>query len=180
MAAQQHPLTVRVLAAVPAEERTTEMVLEKYGDYVATIAYRIMGRGEDLDDLLQDIFLETHRNLHTIKDWYSLRPWLTTVTVRAARRSLRLKRLARTFRPLSAKPAFEPIDPNTSADELLMFGRVYRVLDRLPANQRIAWILQMLQGESLQHIAEVCGCSVAAVKRRISKAQDAVERELGE
>lgn len=164
--------------AVPAE-RTLQAVIEQYSNYVATIAFRILGRGSDLDDVLQDVFLEVHRNLHTIRDWAALQAWLATVTVRASRRVLRQRRLARLFEPSSDEAAFEPIDPNTSAEEMLTYGRVYRALDRLPSDQRIAWTMQVLQGDSLQEIAAICRCSVSAVKRRVARAQEAVDRELG-
>jgi DNA-directed RNA polymerase specialized sigma24 family protein len=36
-----------------------------------------------------------------------------------------------------------------------------------------------LHGERLDRIAILCGCSLAAVKRRIAKAQAALARELG-
>jgi RNA polymerase sigma-70 factor (ECF subfamily) len=180
MAMQRQLRPSLALVETPVGAPTMEMVVAQYSPYVATIGFRILGRGSDLDDLLQDVFLEAHRNLHTLKDWDALRPWLATVTVRAARRMLRLRQLARTLLPFASLPSFDPVDPNTSADEMLLYERLYRALDRLPANHRIAWTLQVMQGESLQRIAETCGCSVAAVKRRISKAQDVVNRELGE
>ena len=178
MAAERHLKASSVLAEVPAGAPTMASIVAHYSRYVATIGFRILGRGSDLDDLLQDVFLEAHRNLHSLKDWDALRPWLATVTVRAAQRMLRRRRLARIFLPLLAEPAFDPVDPSASADELVLHQRLYRALDRLPANQRIAWTLQVIQGESLQRIAEIFGCSLAAVKRRIAKAQDVVNREL--
>jgi RNA polymerase sigma-70 factor (ECF subfamily) len=165
---------------VPVGVPTMEWVVAQYSRYVATIGFRILGRSGDLDDLLQDVFLEAHRNLHTVRDWDALRPWLATVTVRVARRMLRLRQLARIFLPIGSMPSFDPVDPNTSTDELLIHQRVYGALDRLPANQRIAWTLQVMQGESLQDIAAICGCSVAAVKRRVAKAQSVVNQELGQ
>ena len=178
MAAERHFKATSVLAEMPVGAPTMVTIVANYSRYVATIGFRILGRGSDLDDLLQDVFLEVHRNLHSLKDWDALRPWLATLTVRAAQRMLRRRRLARIFLPLLAEPAFDPVDPNASAEELALHQRLYHALDRLPANQRIAWTLQVIQGESLQRIAELCGCSVAAVKRRIGKAQDVVNREL--
>ena len=180
MAAERHFKPSSTPAELPAGAPTMATIVAHYSRYVATIGFRILGRGTDLDDLLQDVFLEAHRNLPSLKDWDALRPWLSTVTVRAAQRMLRRRRLARIFLPLLSEPAFDPVDPNASADELVLHQRLYGALDRLPANQRIAWTLQVIQGESLQRIGEMCGCSLAAVKRRIAKAQDAVNRELGQ
>jgi RNA polymerase sigma-70 factor (ECF subfamily) len=180
MAVQRQIKAPLELAASAVAAPTMDAVVGQYSRYVATIGFRILGRGGDLDDLLQDVFLEVHRNLHTLKDRDALRPWLATVTVRVARRMLRVRQLSRIFLPMGSIPSFDPVDPNTSTDELLLHRRVYGALDRLPANQRIAWTLQVMQGESLHDIAAICGCSVAAVKRRIAKAQDVVNRELGQ
>jgi RNA polymerase sigma-70 factor (ECF subfamily) len=155
-----------------------ESVVQEYSHYVATIGFRILGRRNDLEDLLQDVFLEAHRNLHTLRDPQALRAWLATVTVRAARRMLRARRITRLLMPLGAAPAFDPIDRGASAEERHIHSRVYTALDRLPANVRIAWTLKVLQGEPLDRIAEMCGCSVAAVKRRIAKADEVLDREL--
>jgi RNA polymerase sigma-70 factor (ECF subfamily) len=180
MAVRRHIKAPVALPEVVSGAPTMEVVVAQYSRYVATIGFRILGRRSDLDDLLQDVFLEAHRNLHTLKNWDALRPWLATVTVRVARHMLRVRQLARIFLPMGSMPAFDPIDPNTSTDELLLHRRVYAALDRLPANQRIAWTLQVMQGESLHDIAAACGCSVAAVKRRVAKAQAVVNRELGQ
>jgi RNA polymerase sigma-70 factor (ECF subfamily) len=163
----------------PMGPPTLESVVQQYSHYVATIGFRILGRRGDLEDLLQDVFLEAHRTLPTLRDPQALRGWLATVTVRTARRMLRARRLTRLFLPFGQGAPFDPVDPNASAEERHLHGRVYRALERLPANQRIAWTLQQLEGESLERIAEISGCSLAAVKRRIAKAQDALDRELG-
>ena len=59
-----------------------------------------------------------------------------------------------------------------------MLAAVYRVLDRLPVNQRLAWTLRYVEGEQLERVAELCNCSLATVKRRIKSAHDAVQREV--
>jgi RNA polymerase sigma-70 factor (ECF subfamily) len=52
------------------------------------------------------------------------------------------------------------------------------VLDRLPVNERLAWSLRHIEGEQLESVAVLCGCSLATAKRRIAAAQQAVERSL--
>jgi RNA polymerase sigma-70 factor, ECF subfamily len=158
---------------------TIEDVVHLYSDYVATIGLRILGRRSELEDLVQDVFLEAHRNLGSLRDPQALRAWLATVTVRVARRMLRKRWLASVILPFAGGPDFDPVDPGASAEEGHLLSCVYGALDRLPANQRIAWTLQTLHGERLDRIAILCGCSLAAVKRRIAKAQAALARELG-
>src|SRR5258708_7669109 len=77
--------------APPLDFRT---IFERYSHYVATIAFRLLGRNDEVDDVVQDVFLQVHRRLSTIRP-DAVRGWLAVVTVRATRRRLRRRWLWR-------------------------------------------------------------------------------------
>jgi RNA polymerase sigma-70 factor (ECF subfamily) len=56
---------------------------------------------------------------------------------------------------------------------------VYRILERVRPDERIAFTLRHLQGMSLQEIAEACEVSVPTIKRRLSRAQRSFARRAG-
>jgi DNA-directed RNA polymerase specialized sigma24 family protein len=43
-------------------------LFQLYAPYVATIGFRLLGRDHELDDLVQDVFIEAHRGLHQLRD----------------------------------------------------------------------------------------------------------------
>jgi RNA polymerase sigma-70 factor (ECF subfamily) len=49
--------------------------------------------------------------------------------------------------------------------------RTYALLDAIPADERIAFALRYVDGMELTEAAAACGCSLATVKRRISRAE---------
>jgi RNA polymerase sigma-70 factor (ECF subfamily) len=53
---------------------------------------------------------------------------------------------------------------------------VYERLERLPAEQRIAFLLRRVEGMELEEVAHKMGISLATAKRRIAAAQQAIER----
>ena len=163
------------LKAVPS----AEAVVAQYSSYVASIGYRILGSRAELDDLLQDVFLEVHRNLKTLREPEAVRGWLATITVRVARRMVRTRRLTAFLLPFDAFRPVDAVDIGASAEERHLYSRVYAILDRMPANSRVAWVMKVLEGEPLQRVADLCGCSLAAVKRRIAKVDEAMTEELG-
>ena len=55
-----------------------------------------------------------------------------------------------------------------------MLTAVYRVLDQLPAQVRIAWVMKHVEGERLERVAEITGCSRATAHRRITRARAAL------
>ena len=57
-----------------------------YRGYVAKIGRRILGSSNELDDLIQDVFLATVRDIHKLQDPARLAAWLGTITTRMAKR----------------------------------------------------------------------------------------------
>jgi RNA polymerase sigma-70 factor, ECF subfamily len=152
-----------------------DSLFRRYSSYVAAIAYRLLGREEDVDDTIQEVFLAAVRGVHAVRDPAAVRAWLARVTVRAARQRLRKRRL-RSFLGLDEPATYDAVvDRGATPEQRALVARVYRVLDALPANQRIAWSLRYIEGEALENVASLTGCSLATAKRRISAA--AVELE---
>ena len=148
-------------------------LFRRYSGYVAAIGLRLLGRPDEVDDLVQDVFLAAHRGLAGLRAAEAVKGWLAAVTVRLARRRLRMRRL-RGFVGLDDGPgrsALELADGSASPEQRALLARVYRVLDELPVALRLAWTLRQVEGEPLDSVATLCGCSLATAKRRITEAQ---------
>jgi RNA polymerase sigma-70 factor (ECF subfamily) len=158
---------------------TFEEVFHRYAPYVAKIGYRLLGRDGEVDDLVQDVFMAAHRGLSGLREPEAIRGWLATVTVRKAQRRLRRRKVWK-FLQLDSEPAYEQVvAPDASPEQQAILGAVYRVLDQLPTNQRVAWTIRHVQGETLERTATLCNCSLATVKRRIKAAHELIVMEVG-
>jgi RNA polymerase sigma-70 factor, ECF subfamily len=172
------PAAVESGAGVTVEGVTLEQAFRAHASYVATIGYRMLGTRDELDDLVQDVFLSAQRTLHRLRHVDAIRGWLATVTVRVARQRLRARRLRR-FLHLPTSSATEDVpDRGASAETKSLVKAIFRALDTLPVNARLAWSLRYLQGERLESVALLCGCSLAAVKRRLARAQAVLDQIL--
>jgi RNA polymerase sigma-70 factor (ECF subfamily) len=186
---------VRLIAPTPEEHlaasnRPSEPPVEpaldldglfrRYAPYVAAIAHRLLGRDEDVDDTIQEVFVAAVRGLHALRDPAAIRGWLARVTVRVARQRLR-KRRVRVFLGLDEPVVYDSVvDHSASAEQRALLARVYSVLDDLPANQRIAWSLRHIEGEPLENVASMSGCSLATAKRRIAAAAQRIEEAFAD
>jgi RNA polymerase sigma-70 factor, ECF subfamily len=158
-----------------------DQAFRAFGLRVTTAALRILGRRDEADDLAQDVFLKARRWLPRLRDPNALQSWLLKVTVRMAWRRLRKRRLylalgldeGYDYREVAGKGQLSPEDAAFMAE-------VYRLLDRLPTGQRLAWTLRHVDGERLEDVAELCGCSLATAKRWIASAHDLIHREIGD
>ncbi len=183
MRARAHAAALRLVPAPDAEttseaEIPLELLYERYAPYVAAIAMRILGREGEVDDLVQDVFAMAVRGLRRRRQHLEIRGWLAKVTVRRSLHQLRRRALWGLL-DLAEEPHYEKIAA-TGADpeQRQLVAEVYRALDAVPHRQRVPWVLRYLEGESLQTVADLCGCSLATAKRRIEAAHQSISRAV--
>jgi len=170
------------LRLVPIDEQTSFLddVYRRYCRYVGAVILRLDGRQTEVDDIVQEVFVEAARGVARLRDADAVKGWLATITVRVVRHRLRARRLRR-FLGLDAQTDYAGlIDPSASPLDKLLVRAVYRVLDELPVDDRLAFTLHHIEGEKLEAVARLCRCSCATAKRRIARAQKAIEDRMGE
>jgi RNA polymerase sigma-70 factor (ECF subfamily) len=144
---------------------------DRYAHHVQRVIVRILGFDPELEDLLQEVFVQALNGAASIEDGNRLKAWLTMVTVHTARAHIR-RRVKRRWLQFW-EPANLPDVPETGADyetrELL--GLTYTVLDRMSAKERILLTLRHFDGMALAELADANGISIATVKRQLDRAQ---------
>jgi RNA polymerase sigma-70 factor (ECF subfamily) len=145
---------------------------------VAYFGNRILGRIDEVDDLVQDVFLAAARE-NLAGDPPAVRQWLKTTAVRNALNRLRWRRLRERL-GLSSVAAPDAIDPRADPETKAIVVQLHAVLERVPPAARLAWVLRFQEGEPLEVVAQLCACSLATAKRRIKTAQDRIREAFGE
>lgn len=176
---QPRPVSLEI---VPDGTRTSFLgdVYRRYCRYVAAVVLRLDGRHGEVDDLVQEVFVESARGIHALRAPEAIRGWLATIAVRVVRRRLRLRRMQR-FLGLDPEADYANlVDPAASPFDRLLVRAVYRALDELPVAERLAFSLHHIEGEKLEEVARLCGCSCATAKRRIARALRAVVDRVGD
>jgi RNA polymerase sigma-70 factor (ECF subfamily) len=79
------------------EDSAFDRIVEVHGAEVAALAYRLLGWRQDVDDVVQEVFVAAFKGLKRFRGDCSLRTWLFTITVSKCRthRYRRLFRLRR-------------------------------------------------------------------------------------
>jgi RNA polymerase sigma-70 factor (ECF subfamily) len=183
----REPPALHVVSSLPRVEVEVEAVrldldtlFRRYSPYVAAVAHRLLGRDDDVDDTVQEVFLAAVRGLSRVRDPGAVKAWLARIAVRSARRRLRKRRL-RSFFGLDEPTVYESVtDTGASPDQKAILARVYGVLDSMPANHRIAWSLRYVEGEPLESVAALSGCSLATAKRRIAAAAKTIDEAFAD
>ncbi len=134
--------------------------------------YRILGANRELEDLLQDAFLEIFRALPSFRGDSTLSRWCQTIATRTAYLSIaRRKPPAVDLEVVEDVVAHGDPDAHRIAHAREAARRLYQALDRLDAKHRIAFALAVIDGLSLAEVAQLTESSTVAVKTRVWRAR---------
>ena len=173
------PTQLRRVPSGEARERLGQLYAE-YARFVAWFASRLLTRQDEVEDVVQEVFLIAARQLDSLTDPPKIRGWLKTVTLRRAARVLRWKRVRARFGLAKGSESAElwVASPEASPEDRAALRELFATLDGLPTDLRIAWTLRHLHDESLDGVAQLVGCSLATVKRRVAAAEARLRMEL--
>ena len=171
-------LVDRCLTGEPA---ATRELFRRHRSRVHASLFRVLGGNRDMDDLLQEAFLQVFQSLRSWRAEASLATWIDRVAVRCAYRYLEQRRRRIATDPLdedAAAGALTAPDAGPGARRQLARDgvvRLYAVLDELSPTARLAFTLHELDGRSIAETAELIGSSVTATKLRVWRARKRIE-----
>lgn len=152
------------------DEGAAAALFHEYARLVERTISRILGIDNDLPDAMQDVFLRALRSVHKLRDPQALTDWILQITVYTSTDWLRKRKRKRWllfYDPTTIEhPTAHEVDEN--GREALR--ATYAVLDKMSIEERTVFALRYIDGMELTQLAEACDCSLATVKRRLSRA----------
>ena len=171
--------------AVAGDRAAESRLARKHVPEVARVVARLLGSHDEVDDLVQETFLSAFEQLHNLEKPTAFRGWILRIAINKTRNVIRKRRMLRLIGLDRGTPdaTLEALAHDHLSEELLIeLAAVTAVLERLPVESRIAWLLRHIEGHSLRDVSRLCGCSLATAKRRLAKAQErvmnAVDKEV--
>jgi RNA polymerase sigma-70 factor (ECF subfamily) len=159
--------------------RQLDELFKQHSTFVARLVFRLLGREDEVDDIVQDVFVSLFRNLKSLRRPEAVRGWLATTTVRIARRRLRLRRIGFLLgRNQRVDPMSLELHGSSPVDDRVALLTIHRTLEKVSVNARLAWVLYHLEDERTEEVASFLGCSPATAKRRVAEAQRKIKKAL--
>ena len=167
-------LVDRCLTGEPA---ATRELFRRHRGRVHACLFRVLGSNRDMDDLLQEAFIQVFQSLRGWRAEASLATWIDRVSVRVAYRYLSQRGRRIQTDPLVDEDAVPGGEEPGARRQLARDGvkRLYAVLDELGAASRLAFTLHEIDGRPVADVAELVGSSVTATKLRIWRARKRVQ-----
>lgn len=162
-----------VARALGGDRRAFDELYERHADTVWRWLTRLLGPDPDREDLAQQIFSEVFDSLHRFRGDARFRTFLYRVVVNTA-----VDQLNRRRRRRDGDDVAELVDvvadpgrsPEQSAEQRQQVASALELLDRIKPKKRVAFLLRVVEGLSLEEVAEVVDASVPAVAQRVRHA----------
>jgi RNA polymerase sigma-70 factor (ECF subfamily) len=155
---------------------TFDVVYEQYADFVWRNARRLGVAESALDDVVQDVFVVTHRRLASLRGSEVLRAWLFSILLRVVRnhlRGIRRKNLGTpsAFTDPDQLPASGHTSPHANAELSDAARTLHALLQELPVELREVFVLAEVEEMPSSDISRALGVNTNTIQSRLKAAR---------
>ncbi len=169
------------------DKRAYDLLVLKYQHRIVSLVSRYMRDQSEVLDVTQEAFIKAYRALPGFRGDSAFYTWLYRIAINTAKNYL----VSRSRRPPDsdidvdqgdyqgeslALSDIEGPENRLEADQLEAV--VYKAIDDLPEELKIAVTLREFDGLSYEEIAGVMDCPVGTVRSRIFRAREAIEKKI--
>lgn len=162
-----------VAAVTRAAPPPFDAVYAEHFSFVWRVLRRYGVSAAHLDDAAQETWVVVHRRLSTFEGRSSLRTWLAGIALRVASDHRRWRRRKDPHEPIADEPVFAATSP--SPEDALQRAQAAQLLDRLldaiPEERRVVFVLTELEQMSAPEVSEALGVPVNTVYSRLRVAR---------
>lgn len=169
------------------DEAAFKEIVETWQNMVYNTALGILQNEEDAEDVAQEAFVQVYESIKSFKAQSKLSTWLYRITVSKSLDHLRRKKRKKRFAYIQSlfgasgetvieKPDFN--HPGIVLDNKERAAVLFKAIDQLPENQKIAFTLHKVEGLSYQEISDVMKTSVSSVESLMHRAKNNLKKLL--
>ena len=168
-------------------EQAFKKLVDEWQDMVYNTAVSIVQNEDDADDITQDVFIQVYQSVSSFKGESKFSTWLYRIVISKALDHVKKMKSKRRFafvQSLFGAASEEEIHPEEfNHPGVLMENReraaeLFKAMQQLPDNQRIAFTLHKMEAQKHQDIAAIMNISVTAVESLIARAKGNLRKTL--
>ncbi|MFL6198776.1 MAG: RNA polymerase sigma factor [Thermoanaerobaculia bacterium] len=153
------------------------VLVERHGERVFRLAWRITGDEASAEDAVQETFLRAFRSLHRFDARSRFGTWLHRIAVNTAIEAMRKRRPETHLEEPEPVPSTEP-GPERAALSQEVQRTVRSALGELSTMERTAFVLRHFEGRPIAEICRHLGLKESAGKQAIFRAVRKLRRAL--
>lgn len=173
--------------ALRGDQAAYQRLVNKYKPTITYVLYRIVQDKDDVEDIVQEVFINTFRALKSFKKEYSFFSWIYKIALNKGIDYLRKKKL-KTFsidKPISSKDGefqYEVPDSTYEPDKHIIASEksalIQAAIDKLPPKYKRVIIMRHMEEKDYSEIAEELKLPIGTVKVHIFRARELLNKYL--
>ena len=164
------------IALSDAEDWAVAEAWRRFAPMVLTTAERALGSSTEAEDLTQEIFYRLVSTAKSLRDPNRLRSFVYSIAIRALRSELRYRRVRAWLSFQSPETLVDLRHCTLDPESRQLLQRLYVLLNRLSARDRLVFLLRRVDGMTIEEIATTMDISLSTVKRAMAHASERLSR----
>lgn len=169
------------------EEIAFKELVAKFQDNIFNTALGFLQNEADAEDIAQEVFIQVYNSIANFRQQSLLRTWLYKITVTKCLEHLRKQKRKKRFGFITSlfdknnNALHEPQDfnhPGVQLDKKEDAKILFNLLSELPESQRIAFVLNKIEGLSYQEIAQIQSTTESAVDSLLQRAKQNLRKKI--
>ena len=169
------------------DKRAFDLLILKYQHKIISIVGRYLGDRNDVQDVSQETFIKAYRAIPNFRGESAFYTWLYRIAINTAKNHL----VSKSRRPPNIDIDIDDgefqdnsavLRDNKSTEASLatkqMEEVIFRAIENLPPELRVAVTLREFEGLSYEEIARMMDCPVGTVRSRIFRARESIEQKI--
>ncbi len=168
------------------DKRAFDLLVLKYQHRIVGLVGRYLRDQDEVQDVAQEAFIKAYRALPRFRGDSAFYTWLYRIAINTAKNHL----VSRSRRPpdsdvdvdladgIYQDSLSDMVNPENSLATDQLEAVVYKAIDDLAEDLKVAVTLREFEGLSYEEIADVMECPVGTVRSRIFRAREAIEKKI--
>lgn len=163
-------------------------LVEMYQHLVFNTVLGMIQNNIDAEDVAQEVFIQVYQSIHQFKGDSKLSTWIYRIAISKSldfhRKKNRKKRFAFIESLYSSEndgikhdpPEFN--HPGIKMENKEQAALLFKAINKLPENQKVAFTLNKVEGLSYSEVADVMEVTIASVEAFLHRAKQNLRKEL--
>ena len=156
------------------------ILVDRYGNMVFNVAYRMTGDGDSAKDLAQESFIAAYNGIKRFRFGSKFSTWLYSIVLNKCRDHFRQVRDTLSTDDIAGTYPDHRASPEQSAVSREDRDMLQQALGRLSEEYREVLVLKHIEELDYQEIAAITGASVPALKVRAHRGREMLRKALEE
>ncbi len=168
------------------KEGNNEAFIELINEHrarVLNICYGFVRNQEEAEDITQEVFIEVFRSISQFRGDSKISTWIYRIAVTRSLNSIKKNRFKQFLTSIETHvesffATKNDLNPEQKLEQKEQNRIINNAINKLPENQRIAFMLYNYDGFSYNNIAEIMNTSLSSVESLIFRAKQNLKKKL--